>query len=687
MSLTNREIYYTPQSSEGNNHFADKEWLVTNGLGGYSSMSLLGGLLRKYHSLLVAALPAPLGRYIMLAYIDDFITTNQGSKFPLSQLDLYESEENVSQNVPLEKFQLEDGLPIWTYRTEEITLEKRIFMDHHKNTTYFSYELLKSHEPVELTFRPFFQFRHHEASPASAALAPIECVKHENMIFEFFSESLPSLNITASHFIKSFEDEKMIKSVRYRFEEERGYESKGNLISSGYFTIILSPHEKIVFAASTEAIDTLKSIEYHSLLEKEKYRRTQLTNIDQKGNDSLKEKFGLELLLAADQFIILPFTRVLDIALSKLQGGDARTVIAGYHWFTDWGRDTMISLEGLLLLTGRIKEARDVLQTYSFHLRDGLIPNMFPDKENEGKYNTADATLWFFHAIDRYLAYSHDTDLLIEFLPKLKEILHFHIKGTRFGIHVDVNDGLLIQGQEGVALTWMDAVVGDFVVTPRRGKAVEINALWYNALCLLIEWMELLGEDPHEFKKWAEACHLSFNEKFWIEEKKYLYDIVEGEKGNDPAFRPNQLFAISLKYPVLKKEQWDSVIQNVYNKLFTVFGLRTLSSDHPDYKVAYQGNLFLRDSAYHQGTVWPWLIGPFIDAWLKVYPDKKNQAKMFLDKFNNHLSEGCIGTISEIFDAEKPFSHRGCIAQAWSVAEVLRSWVKTSSTLNRKSVQ
>jgi predicted glycogen debranching enzyme len=312
------------------------------------------------------------------------------------------------------------------------------------------------------------------------------------------------------------------------------------------------------------------------------------------------------------------------------------------------------------------------------HLQDGLIPNMFPDQQNGGIYNTVDATLWFFHALDRYIEITSDKKLLEEFLPKLKEIFRAHLQGTRFGIRVDPEDGLLIQGDPTHALTWMDAVYERLIITPRRGKAVEINALWYNALMIGIEWLKEQEEPVEELQHLAKLCKDSFNKKFWCAEKGYLYDVVEGEKGNDLACRPNQLFAISLKYPILRKQYWEKVIETVTDKLLTSYGLRTLSAGHPDYKVAYQGNLFLRDSAYHQGTVWPFLIGHFIDAYLKVHPDHKKEAGRFLSQFNTALGEAGVGTISEIYDAEKPFNHRGCIAQAWSVAEVLRALLKTT---------
>jgi len=385
-----------------------------------------------------------------------------------------------------------------------------------------------------------------------------------------------------------------------------------------------------------------------------------------------------ELVLAADQFIITPSGRVEEAARASAMGDEVRTVIAGYHWFTDWGRDTMISLEGLTLCTGRQREAGYILRTFGHYVRDGLIPNMFPEGTKEGLYHTADATLWFFHAIHRYLIATGDRSTLRQLLPKLKSIIQHHVAGTHFGIGVDPADGLLRQGAGGYQLTWMDAKVDDWVVTPRRGKAVEINALWYNALRLVTEWLREEGDpmalETHEY---AERARMSFNRRFWYEDGGYLYDVVDGEAGDDTACRPNQIFAISLDHPVLDADHWRPVFGVVRERLLTPLGLRSLSPGHRDYKAQYYGDLRARDAAYHQGTVWGWLAGPFVDAWLKVFPDDKAGARRCLDGFEAHLNEAGVGTLSEIFDAEQPYTPRGCIAQAWTVAEVLRGWLLT----------
>jgi predicted glycogen debranching enzyme len=370
-----------------------------------------------------------------------------------------------------------------------------------------------------------------------------------------------------------------------------------------------------------------------------------------------------------------------DTARARAAGDEIRSIIAGYHWFTDWGRDTMISLEGLTMTTGRQVEASYILRTFAHYIRDGLIPNMFPEGKTDGLYHTADATLWFFHALNQYLQRVDDEHLLEQLLPCLLDIVGHHLRGTHFNIHVDHKDGLLVQGQEGYQLTWMDAKVDDWVVTPRRGKAVEINALWYNALRLLEGWLR-------RFDRWGEADGIaghaakagrSFNKRFWNADSGFLFDVIDGENGRpDPSCRPNQLFAISLEHPILEQSRWESVVRVAKERLLTPVGLRSLAPGEKNYKPRYDGDLRSRDAAYHQGTVWAWLIGPFIDSWLRVYPDDLKTARGFLKGVQAHLNTACVGSISEIFDAEAPYTPRGCCAQAWSVAEVLRCYAKTS---------
>jgi len=489
---------------------------------------------------------------------------------------------------------------------------------------------------------------------------------------------LPPLRLSIQGLPSTFTyDPTASPEVLFRVEESRGYDARGTLWSAGFFEVTLEAGQEVTLCGSTERWEAIQALQAREVLQFEHMRRHYLLDCARTPPD---DPVAADLAIAADQFVITPSGRIHDMARARAVGDDVRTVIAGYHWFTDWGRDTMISLEGLTLTTGRHQEAGWILRTFAHYVRDGLIPNMFPEGENQGLYHTADATLWFFHAVARYLKVTGDRGTLAAVVPILLDIVEHHVKGTRFGIGVDPADGLVRQGQEGYQLTWMDAKVDGWVVTPRRGKAVEINALWYNALRLLEAWTREEGRagDAGRLGMLAERTYRSFNERFWYAEGGYLYDVVDAETGgNDTACRPNQVLAISLDHPVLDRARWAAVMEVAQHRLLTPVGLRSLAPGHPDYKAKYDGDLRARDAAYHQGTVWAWLIGPFVDAWLKLHPGELARARSFLQGFVPHLGEACIGSISEIFDAEAPYTPRGCVAQAWSVAEVLRCWVKT----------
>jgi predicted glycogen debranching enzyme len=641
-----------------------REWLVTNGLGGYASTSIGGALTRKYHGLLIAALPSPLGRMVVLSHSEDTVVLPNGEEVLLSTQELVGKDNYSSAPICLREFRLEDGLPYWNYHVNGMTIEKRVMLVHAQNTVHITYRYCFGESSVTFRFRPFFNLRHHEAAVVTGL--PYQS-RTEGDVCRIDGEGLPSLFLFNSQGARFVSQPKEIQNVFYRIESERGYDCVGTLTSPGLFELALLPGQEITFTASTENWETAVAVKPHDAWMAEQDRREALKARLLNTSPCLEKCLeGQELVFAADQFIILPATRARDNALLTALGENPKTLIAGYHWFTDWGRDSMISLEGLTLTTGRSQDASCILRTFAHYVRDGLIPNMFPDGQEKGLYHTADASLWFIHAVDRYVKLTHDEGLLKDLLPTLQSIISHHIQGTHFGIRVDPEDGLLTQGAEGYALTWMDAKVGDLVVTPRRGKAVEINALWYNALCLMAEWT-----DSGELFALADKCYHSFNEKFWCSERGYLYDVITQE-GKDESCRPNQIFSISLTHPVLDPKYWQKVLETVKSQLLSRVGLRSLAPGYPNYKVVYAGNLFIRDSAYHQGTVWAWLIGPFIDAWLKVYPEKVNEAEGYLEGFKDILSQGCVGTIDEIFDAQEPNLHRGCVAQAWSVAEVLR---------------
>lgn len=669
-----------PAEGENPEVLLTREWLVTNGLGGYASGTISGVITRRFHGLLIAALPSPLGRRMMFNDLAEHI------RLPDGRLVMLGGEERATHlklhgAECLREFRIELGLPVWIYRFEDITLEKRIVMVHGQNTVHICYRAVCARCRVRLELRPALHFRPHEGALGGPLQEPYATtVVHDRYEFSCAEPGLPPLRTLVFGEGAAFTcDERYIKEVLYRIEESRGYEFRGDLWSPGCFHFELSEGSQGALVASTEPWDIIRALSPEQAMRLEVERQELLL---ERAHPPARSGWGAELVLAADQFVIAPAGRAEDMARVHAMGGELRTVIAGYHWFTDWGRDTMISLEGLTLWTGRQAEAGWILRTFAHYIRDGLIPNMFPEGENEGLYHTADASLWYFHALGRYLEMTGDRQTLRALLPQLLEIVLHHLRGTRFNIHVDAADGLLAQGAPGYQLTWMDAKVEDWVVTPRRSKAVEINALWYNALRLLERWVQEESWEQHhasELADHAERARESFNRRFWYEQGGYLYDVVDTESGeDDSACRPNQLFAISLDFPVLEESRWKSVVEVCRDRLLTPVGLRSLSRDHADYKRNYRGDLRTRDAAYHQGTVWGWLIGPFIDAWLKAHRGDKKEARKFLAGFEPHLSEACIGTIAEVFDAEEPFTPRACVAQAWSVAEVLRCWVKTA---------
>jgi predicted glycogen debranching enzyme len=640
-----------------------KEWLVTNGLGGYASGTLAGVSTRRYHGLLVAALPNPLGRTMVFNHLVEWVG-RAGAAFPLTG----------EHSDALAEFRVEGGLPVWRYELEGLRVEKRLLLPAGHNTVCVTYRLLEEPEDVTLHLRPTIQMRSHDA-PVSTDSPAYTIALGEDRFEVIPGGGYPPLRMYVHGDDAAFVFEPPKRdAVDYSVEAARGYESRGTLWSRGRFDIGLRAGKAITLVASVESWDVLLALEPDELALCDARRRRRLVR---RVPDATRDPILAELVLAADHFVIAPVGRTRDTVRARASGDELRTVIAGYHWFTDWGRDTMISLEGLCLSTERHEEALFILRTFARYVRNGLIPNLFPEGSHEGLYHTADATMWFFHAIDRYLTYTHDTEFLHEVLPLLESIIDRHLAGTSFHIRVDPDDGLLSQGQEGYQLTWMDAKCGDWVVTPRRGKAVEINALWYNALTLMSAWMRE-AERPDEARRFSELAartQESFNRRFWYEEGGYLYDVVDGPEGlPDPALRPNQIFALSLPHPVLEPTRWRAVLDKIEATLLTPYGLRSLAPSSPDYQRTYHGDLRTRDAAYHQGTVWAWLIGPYVEALLRVDPGATAKARECLGGLLKHLGEACVGHVAEVFDAEAPFHPRGCVAQAWSVAALLAAY-------------
>jgi predicted glycogen debranching enzyme len=652
-----------------------REWLVTNGLGGYASGTVTGVMTRRYHGLLIAALPGSLGRVVMLSHVAEQLRTPDGVRFEISGRERLGDAPEACGEGWLTEFRLEGGLPVWRYETDGLVLEKRLFMPHLQNTVVAMYELVSGPDRIDLTLRPSVHFRCQEDPVDDPLGAPYEfrsIGEHHEIVL--LNSPVPPLRLKIDGTTAAFSlKELRLENVLFPVEESRGYQAHGHLWSPGYFGLTLERGTPAALVASAEPFEAMDVLPPDALLSAELGRRQRLLSL---APPAAAHGFGAELVLAADQFIVTPAGRTAETTRAHAHGDEVRTVIAGYHWFTDWGRDTMIGLEGLTLATGRVLEAGYILRTFAHYVRNGLIPNLFPEGEQQGLYHTADATLWFFHALHRYIGRSGDRLTLARLYPTLEAIVDCHQRGTDFGIHVDPADGLLAQGAEGYQLTWMDAKVDDWVVTPRRGKAVEINALWYNALRLMQQWAEARGDASADgYRDRADQARRSFNERFWYGEGGYLYDVVDTEgESADARCRPNQILAISLDHPVLARERWEGVVEVVRDRLLTPVGLRSLAPGDSDYKPKYFGDLRARDAAYHQGTVWAWLIGPFIDAWLKVHPRDEAGARAMLSGFAAHLDDGCIGSVSEIFDAEPPYTPRGCIAQAWSVAEVLRAW-------------
>jgi predicted glycogen debranching enzyme len=644
-----------------------REWLVTNGLGGYASGTLASIPTRRYHGPFVPNLAAPRGRTVMLARLDDQVAA-RGTRVALGGVESPRGTLSGDVSRVLTDFRYVWRTPIWRFQFDGCTIERRITMPHGQNTVYVEYRVLDG-GPAALELRPYLNFRMHDGPLGCSRDWPFTLTitggRIEVLPFEGATPLRLALRPRHGVFVV---DDRWSGAVHYRVERERGYDHTEDLPSPGYFAAELRRGESVALVASVESWDLLDG-EPVAAFDSEQRRLKRLLSL---APAAARHGMAAHLVLAADQFVVLPGSRFDEDIRARAEGDETRTVIAGYHWFTDWGRDTMISLEGLTLATGRQREARAILRTFSHYVRDGLLPNLFPEGRTSGLYHTADATLWYFHAIDRYLEATHDDETLQMLFPVLESIVGHHEAGTHFGIAVDPTDGLLRASAPGYQLTWMDAKVDGWVVTPRRGKPVEIQALWYNALRLMERWAGTLGKASERYAALAARARGSFNARFWYEAGGYLQDVIDTEEGDDSSLRPNQIFALSLRFPVLDERRWRPVLDLVQDRLLTPFGLRTLDPGAPDYHPRYEGDLRTRDAAYHQGLVWAWLIGHLVDAWTRVHGDASG-SRRFLAAFERHLTEAGIGTISEIFDAESPHIARGCIAQAWSVAEVLRA--------------
>lgn len=645
-----RGICGDPQQS------ASREWLVTNGIGGYASGTISGELTRRYHGLLVAALQPPVGRMLLVSRLAETVTYNEQT-FPLSTNRWSPGELDPEGYLNIERFRLEGSTPVWTFECAGALLEKRIWMPQHRNTVYVQYRMLRGSGLLGLTIEPLVNYR-----PSS------EIVTAEQWHMEIEGENDTITARAAGHSVPITmcmhgADVKHHQEWQRDFflsvDESRGIVAYEDHLSAGQFHVALEAGGQATFTATAEdsVIPADEALQAVVLREREL--------IDVSGMGAEPEPLR-QLVLAADQFIVRrPF------------GGDpdGRSVIAGYHWFEDWGRDTMIALPGLTLVTGRPEIARKILRTFASAVSQGMLPNRFPEDGSDPVYNTVDASPRFFEAIRAYYAATHDRALIEELYPVLCDMVAWHERGTRYGIRFDPEDGLVGTSADGAPLTWMDARMGDFVPTPRVGKPVEISALWYNALCTMVDFSTLLQLDGHHFTDLANRLRSGF-QRFWDDDRGYCIDVLDGPTGNDPALRPNQLLAVSLTYSPLELDQARSVVDVCARTLLTSHGLRSLAPFEDGYLAFYRGSLRQRDAAYHQGTVWSWLIGPFVSAHLKVYNDPE-AARSYLHPLFLHMHDHGLGSISEVFDAHPPFQARGCIAQAWGVAEILRVWKET----------
>ena len=625
------------------------EWLETNGLGGWASSTIIGCNTRRYHGLLVASTRPPIERMVLVSKLEETIVVND--QFYELGVNNFGDAINPNGNQYLTKF-TKDFFPEWTYELNGITLQKTIAMVQGENTTLVIYTVLKASKPFILHLQPFIAARsYHTLQNNESGLwwdVDFEVGIFSNNPFADSANIYISVpGATYAHHPHWF------NHYHYIEEKNRGLDFKEDLLNHGTLSVNLKKGQSIGIIVSTENPKGKNALE---LFEKEIARKKALLH-KQPENETLKQ-----LILAADQFIVQ-------------RGENLKTIIAGYHWFTDWGRDTMISLPGLCLSTGRFVDAKKILDAFAKSVSMGMLPNRFQDHDETPQYNNVDGTLWFFIAVYKYYIATADKEFVLkELLPVFTDIINWHFKGTRYNIKA-TEDGLLYAGEQGQQLTWMDAKIADWVVTPRIGKPVEVQALWYNALRIYSELLHLDAqlEPAAQYAAKAAQAKLSFKKLFWHEGGNYLYDVIDKNNIPDASLRPNQLFAISLPFALLEEKEAKAVLKIVEDKLYMHVGLRTLPTSDLRYVGVYEGSVMKRDASYHQGTVWSWLLGAYVDALIKIKGTKgKAQAKEVIAEFAYTLEEACIGSVSEIFDADAPNHPKGCIAQAWGVAELLR---------------
>jgi predicted glycogen debranching enzyme len=651
-----------------------REWLVTNGIGGYASGTVAGSQTRRYHGLLVAALQPPVGRTQLVSAIDE-IVHYAGTEFSIATHRWASGAVDPKGFLLLEDFHLEGSTPVWTYALADALLEKRVWMRQGENTAYIQYTLLRGSSVFEMEWKALVNYRDfHSLTHAGGWRMNITPVEHGVKVVAFVGATPFYLKSSAATceprhewYLGGFLGE----------ETARGLSDREDRLFAALFRARLEAGSNVMLVVTTEAA---ASLDGETARAERANHEVRLFQNWQAKNEVLAEEapsWLWQIILAADQFIV---------KRSLPEEPEGRSVIAGYHWFGDWGRDTMIALPGLTLATGRAGVARQILLAFSRYVDGGMLPNNFPDAGGKPEYNTVDAALWYFESIRQYFSATQDKATLEKLFPVLAGMIDAHLQGTRYNIHVDPADGLLYAGGPGVQLTWMDAKIGDWVVTPRTGKPVEINALWINALEIMAEFARLLAQPGEAYEKFAAKAKKNF-QRFWNAERNSCFDVIDSPGiGNDAALRPNQIFAVSLPVSPLTPEQQKAVVEVCARHLLTSHGLRSLAPGEAGYAGHYGGSPRDRDAAYHQGTVWGWLLGPFALAHYRVYHDRE-AALRFLEPLGRQIYASGLGTLSEIFDGDAPFTPRGCIAQAWTVAEVLRSWKEIAEGKNLEPVK
>jgi predicted glycogen debranching enzyme len=650
-----------------------REWLVTNGIGGFASGTVSGGMSRRYHGLLIAALQPPVGRYQLVAGLDEIVRYS-GATYALATHRWASGALDPQGFLYLESFRLAGTIPVWTYALADALIEKRVWMAPGENTTFIQYILARSSGPLEMDLKALVNYRDFHSSTHAGdwrmRIAPVE----QGVKVLPFEGATP-------FYLKSAQARCEPQHVWYRdcflsAEKERGLDDHEDRLFAAQFHATLNVGESATVVVSTEAHASLDTPAARA--QRTDHDASLLTSWNQQNQKSapLAPGWLRQLVLAADQFIV---------KRSLPDEPDGHSIVAGYHWFGDWGRDTMIALPGLALTTGRCDIARLILLAFARYVDGGMLPNNFPDAGGKPDYNTVDAALWYFEAIRQYFEATQDSATLEKLFPVLAGMIRAHAAGTRYNIHVDTADGLLYAGGPGIQLTWMDAKVGDWVVTPRTGKPIEINALWINALDTMAQFARLLSKPTDIYESLSAQAKSSF-QKFWNAERQCCFDVIDvpgagtgsGKiTGKDAALRPNQILAVSLTVSPLFKEQQKSVVDTCAQQLLTCYGLRSLACCEPGYQGRYLGDPRSRDAAYHQGTVWGWLLGPFALAHFRVYADRE-AALRFLEPLGQQIRSYGLGTLAEIFDGDPPHTPRGCIAQAWTVGEILRVWSQIS---------